>query len=82
MDVDFDREGTGVKPARVIRFPTYASLVDARPRTLRERITADIRHIRECIRSLFRPRKAAVLKIKNPTQWKLERIRRKARGAL
>jgi len=69
-----------VKTPRIIRFPTSAVLVEAQPRTLRERIS-------EAVRALFRPRKpkvgkAPVLRINNPAQWKLERARRKARGNL
>ena len=76
-----------MRAPRVIRFPTSAVLVEAQPRTLRERIRADLRHMYEAVRALFRPRKpkvgkATVFRINNPAQWKLERARRKARGIL
>lgn len=76
-----------MKTPRIIRFPTSAVLVEAQPRTLRERIRADLRHMYEAVRALFRPRKpkvgkAPVFRVNNPAQWKLERARRKARGNL
>lgn len=73
-----------MRTPRVIRFPTTAVLAEAKPRTLRERIIADLHHAREWLRMLFRPRKvkAPVFRVNNPAQWKLERARRKARGIL
>lgn len=58
---------------RVIRFPPVDLRVDPpRKPSLWARFRA----------WLHPPKKAEVFKIKNPTHWKLERIRRKARGAL
>jgi hypothetical protein len=66
---------------KVIRFPPSAALTEAQPKTWQERLLADLRYMRERVRQFFRPqRKAPVFKFKNPTHWKLERIRRKARG--
>lgn len=68
---------------RIIRFPPSAALTEAKPKTLGERLRADLRHMHEWLRECFRPRpKAPVFRINNPAQWKLERARRKARGIL
>lgn len=58
----------------VIRFPAGADLRSDPPRkpTLWSRFVA----------WFSPPAKAQVFKYRNPTHWKLERIRRKARGSL
>jgi hypothetical protein len=57
--------------AKVIRFPAYVDLRQRQtPPTLRERF----------VRWFQDPPKAPIFEIKNPTHWKLEAARRKARG--
>lgn len=58
---------------KVIRFPAYVDLRAARPTP---------NPWERFLRWLNPPQKAQVFKFKNPTQWKLERVRKKARGAL
>jgi hypothetical protein len=59
--------------AKIIRFPAYVDLRQrTAPMTLRERFVAWFQS----------PPKAPVFEIKNPTHWKLERVRRRARELL
>jgi hypothetical protein len=56
--------------AKIIRFPAYVDLRQRySPPTLRERL----------VRWFQDPPKAPVFEIKNPTQWKLSRVRQEAR---
>ena len=57
----------------ILRFPPYADL----------RRSAPLPSFWQRVRGWFQaPPKAPVFQYKNPTQWKLDNVRRKARSAL